>query len=106
MAKQNSIKLEDYILVTELNRKMCIRLGRKVHILSQFNGTIKSDGEFIIRPRLTEGWYYWGTNKCFVTKDESREEYVQSFKEVIDHFIKQKQLFINPKQHIVKFEKP
>jgi len=106
MAKQNSIDIDKYILVTDANRKFCIRMGRKCYVMSYFNKAWKEDGQFMIRPRLKEGWFYFGSHKCFVTKEELRSEYTESFKEVIDHFIKEKKLYIIPSEHLIKFEKP
>lgn len=105
--KSNDFKIEDYVLVTELNRKFAVRVGRKMHVFSLFKGKWENNGNFVIRPRMdSEGWFYFGTHKCFVTKIESRQEYVDSFKEVIDHFIKEKKLYIKYSERIVKFEKP
>lgn len=104
MGKVVKKKIESLLLVTEQNRKFCVTMGRKMYAYKK-NGThYDSLGDFIIRPRLKKGTYICNGYETRIYNEESREEYAQSFDEVITYLIKQKRLYINAEEPLTKIE--
>jgi hypothetical protein len=101
----NVVDIATMIQVTEVNRKFAVVLGRVLAICEpKGNDLLLVLNEFDIRPRLKKGWRVHGSHKFYCTEDESREEYANSFKEILDTEIKKGRLYFNPKKHIVKYE--
>lgn len=104
MTKESKKKIESLLLVTEQNRKHCVTIGRKMYAYKKNGLRYDSLGDFYIRPRLTKGTYTCNGHETKVYNEEPREDYAQSFDEVITYLIKQKRLYINTEEALAKIE--
>ncbi len=100
MAKKSKIS-ESLVLVTEINRKFCIKLGRECLVFDEKDNPA---GNFTIRPRLKKGWMEAGDHKFFVSEDENPSEYAESFDSIISHFIKIKRLYVDTSKPLIIFK--
>lgn len=110
MAKQKKSnvskkKIDTILLVTETNRKFCIVLGRKCYAYQRGTTQFNLLGEFLIRPRLIKGKYIADGVVTQIYNEEDRHEYADTFKSVIDTLIKEKKLYIDQAEPLVKFGK-
>lgn len=97
-------KIESLILVTEKNRQHCIVLGRICHVYQKSTTAFTSMGSFDIRPRITAGWHNFNGVKFKAEKDETREEYMNAFKGVLDLLISQGTLYIDTNEKLIKYD--
>lgn len=96
--------MQSLLLVTDANRRHCIVLGRKMYVYQKNGSQFDNIGEFVIRPRLKKGNYTCDGISTYIHNEEGREEYQQSFDQVISHLIKIKKLYINIQEPLSKFE--
>lgn len=105
-SKVSDADFDGLVQVTEANRKFCVVLGRTLYSIVKAGKTHELHGWFEIRPRLTKGILMIGNVKISVWRDdEGMNEYRDTFKGVIDLLIKDKSLYINPKEELIKYAK-
>lgn len=91
--------------MTVRNRKHCVTLGRTMYICIVQGKKYIEISDFVIRPRLVEKtWYVCDGVKTYIHTGETREQYAESFDEVITYFIKEKKLYIDTNKKLATFE--
>lgn len=115
MAKKSAPKpvkvniLEDYIKLTEENRKFLVKLGAVIHVFHTKEGNIDKAGVIEIRPLLkkgnlqTIGSTTGGTYETFIREDEDPIEYKQSFESIINYGIRTGTFYLKKGQEPVKY---
>jgi hypothetical protein len=108
-------RFSGYVKITDQNRKELIVLGRVMWIIDKAPvgpGYI-INGCFPIRPRLKKNAILCshgdpmcgGANpQTFIDFEENEEDYVKSFKSVIDKAINDGTLYIKEKEKLVKYK--
>lgn len=96
--------VESMVLVTEKNRRHCIVVGRVCHVYQKSAKAFTFLGKFDIRPRITAGWHNFGGVKFKADKDETREEYANAFKGVLDLFIREEKLYIDTNEKLIQYD--
>lgn len=112
--------IDNFILVTEANRKNAITLGRIYYFIEPSGSKFMFQGASVIRPLLKKGHWNWPhfpwaiipkdvQNKThwrqYINEDEDYNEWKCSFDKLISDGITNKTLYINPKDEILKFYK-
>src|ERR1044072_7297972 len=114
MAKQKSIRavkpqVKNLLLVTELNRKFSILLGRKVYIIGAGLTCSSPDSfEFIIWPRRIKNTFWCGPGshaqpkeiKMLIHTEQSREDYADFSGTLTKKSLPQKKVFIDVNEPI------
>lgn len=108
MAKQkkqnvSKKKIDSILLVTEVNQKFCIVLGRKLYAYQKVGTQYILLGKFLYRPRLKKGNYIEDGVVTWIKNDEDRHEYVEGFRSVVNLLIKERKLYIDQAEPLVKF---
>ncbi len=104
--------MEDYILITEHNRKDMSKLGRIYYVIGNYSTPVLY-AKFCVYPCLRP-------NKTLVVSGDSStplgnysvqcrdgqdfEDWKNGFDSVISKFIKEKKLFVNKKEKVATFE--
>lgn len=108
--KKSTIE-EQYIKLTESNRKALITIGRIIHVIVPHGKeTVNRIGQWPIRPRFVRGWIDMENDpscpsfSVFCFEDEDPIQYKESFSELLDSGIKKEQLFIKKNQPLVTFK--
>lgn len=98
--------VENLVLVTDKNRKLCVVMGRMMLAYESNGKAFNKLGEFPIRPRMEakKNLIANGEKICYCHTEEDRHTYVDSFRSVIDWLIKKKQLYINPDLKLITYE--
>jgi hypothetical protein len=106
---------EKFRLVTPENRKQAIVYGRILYIIEQIGTHFIFKGTMTADPRFTKGkvkypFKPWETAKTglshfdvYIDEDQNYEKWVQSNKTLIDKFISEKVLYINPSDKILTY---
>ena len=102
---------ENFILVTEQNRKHSVVLGRTIYSLRRYDSKSKKvTGRFDIRPRLKKGWLnienspHDEDHSTFISQEEGYEEDRDMLKCIIDNGIKERILYIGATEKITKYK--
>lgn len=108
-------EFQKFIPVTSLNRSSVITLGRILYVIERVGRISIFRGTLTIDPCFTEGkwrypWKPWqkktGSNSHFSTyfeKGVDYDEWFNSNKAIIDKFINNGQLYINPSDPILVY---
>lgn len=96
--------VENLVQVTELNRKHCIVVGRMCYVYQKSTTAFTALGSFDIRPRITPGWHDFNGVKFKAEKEETREEYAEAFRSVLNLHISKGMLYINPDEPLIKYK--
>lgn len=107
--------LKDFVLITESNRKSAIVIGRTIYTIDGSGGFIQYRGFTTIHPCFTKGKWrieleavmksknkFW---ECYFPEDMNRTEWADSWKKKIDKGIEEKNIYINPSDKILTFQK-
>lgn len=112
--------LKDFVLITDLNRKNAIVVGRIYYNIELAGSKHIFGGAGVVRPRLKKGEWLWPhypwsiipnnvQNKThfnvFYDKEEDYDEWNNFFDTFISSGIEKKTLYINPKDPILTFFK-
>lgn len=99
-----------YTLVTSVNRKAVVIMGRILYVI-EANGTlVQYRGYFVIRPQLKKGLFkvsnhpYLKDYDTFIPEEEDRNKYIKDFDSLITMFINKKQLYFKITDKIVKYD--
>lgn len=110
--------IDNFVLVTEANRKNAITLGRIYYFIEPSGSKFIFLGANVIRPLLKKGYWNWPhypwavvpkdvQNKThwrqYYDKDEDYTEWKDFFDKIITDGINKKTLYICPKDEILKF---
>lgn len=98
--------IEKYILVTDKNRKFCVKLGRMMLVIENKGNAFNKLGEYPIRPRMRKGWMKINGHSVNVSENEDRDEYVSTFKALNDLWITKGFLYIDPEMKLIEYELP
>lgn len=102
-------EIESYILITEENRKQCLKIGRIIHIIELVGSVYIRRGMIDVRPILKRGTWkisesdISGAMEVYVRHDEDVNMYKRSFESIIDHIVKRKIGYINPDQKPINY---
>ena len=105
--------LKNMIQVTEQNRKRAIVLGRILYIFEPLGLKFLYRGNFTVDPHFIKGKYLYprkpwdggGHFQVTFTKDMDYSDWANSNKTIIQNFIKDGYLYINPNDPILTFVK-
>jgi len=107
--------LNTFRKVTEENRKQAIILGRVLYVIERKGSLITYRGSFSIDPCFEKGYYWypcrpWQKNKeshykVFMNEGINRSEWIAINKRLIDMYISQECLYLNPSDPILTFKK-
>lgn len=80
-----------------------------MYVYEHSNGQYNLRGEYPIRVRMIEGWLTITDENDFtrqlkVNDTEPMDDYADTFKSVLNKSIKEKELYINPKEKLIQYE--
>lgn len=128
-AKKNSFRegpwklakgqIDSFIKVTNLARKNAVVQGRILYHIEQVGKEYTFNGVTLITPCFSKGYYWYPympwihvpsgvpsrTHWRVYIDDTDREQWIATFKHLIDTGIEKGNLYINPKDPILKFYK-
>ena len=102
--KASKKKVESLVKVTEINRKFCIKIGRRCYAYKTTGKAFDEIGQIDIRPRIHKGWMKIDGKNVNISEDEDPIEYATGMKAVIDLLIREGKLYINPEEPLIKYE--
>jgi hypothetical protein len=107
--------IDNFRIVTELNRKKAVVIGRILYIISLSKNTHTFRGTLTVTPCFDKGywmcpfmpWMNSSLSHYSVRFDEpiNKEDWVVSHKLILDKFISEKSLFIKPTDPILTYKK-
>lgn len=111
--KKNEIN--DFSLVTEINRKNAIVQGRILYVIQREGRAPVYCGFFTIDPCFTKGWWKVpckpfekkdeAHRRTFIHEDIVRAKWASEYKSLLDLHIKNEQLFIKSTDPILTYHK-
>lgn len=105
-SKGEKIEVDDFILLTESNRKELIKIGVVVFLIE--NKKIMS--RLYIRPRLEKGKTISAVGDPGIKEElkihngESHQEYISNFKPILDKVISEKIAYIKKNQKLIQYK--
>ena len=111
--KQPIERLDNFILITEENRKQYVKLGNSLWTIKihRYKKSYDIMGMFPVVPCLKKGYWYYKDDPCFsevmwvyAPEDYSYKDWVRSYKSVINWGIKLKNLYYDPACPKVKWK--
>lgn len=117
MAK-DKINVDDYVLITESNRKNAVVIGRIIYYLERSGLKLYKTGHVVITPCLPKGWWliphepwvkvprdvqnktHWN---CYLESGMDEEAWAKNNKYLIDRGIELKTMYIKPSDPILTY---